>query len=61
MNPIPEPNELLEAECNAQGLYGLPPDAFAHRAARTRPDADTRVPALPSSEEAPGASDDPHD
>ncbi len=24
MNPIPEPVELLEAECNALGLYGLP-------------------------------------
>jgi hypothetical protein len=24
MNPIPEPTELLESECNAQGLYGLP-------------------------------------
>jgi len=29
MNPIPEPPELLEAECNAQGPYGLPPEAFA--------------------------------
>lgn len=28
MNPIPEPDELREAECNAQGLYGLP-EAFA--------------------------------
>lgn len=24
MNPIPEPAELFEAECNALGLYGLP-------------------------------------
>ena len=24
MNPLQEPDELLEAECNAQGLYGLP-------------------------------------
>ena len=24
MNPIPEPIELQEAECNALGLYGLP-------------------------------------
>lgn len=24
MNIIPEPVELLEAECNALGLYGLP-------------------------------------
>jgi len=24
MNPIPEPDELLESECNALGLYGLP-------------------------------------
>lgn len=24
MNMIPEPAELLESECNAQGLYGLP-------------------------------------
>ena len=31
MNPIPEPDELLESECNAQGLYGLPAGAFAQR------------------------------
>lgn len=24
MNPLPEPDELLEAECNALGFYGLP-------------------------------------
>lgn len=32
MNPIPEPDELREAECNAQGLYGLPAEAFASAA-----------------------------
>lgn len=31
MNPIPEPDELLEAECNAQGLYGLPEPLLAER------------------------------
>lgn len=24
MNTLPEPDELMEAECNAHGLYGLP-------------------------------------
>jgi hypothetical protein len=36
MNPIPEPAELLESECNAQGLYGLPPGAFAPSRRATR-------------------------
>lgn len=33
MNPIPEPAELHEAECNALGLYGLPAAALEHLAA----------------------------
>lgn len=33
MNPIPEPDELLEAECNAHGLYGLPEPLLAERSA----------------------------
>ncbi len=34
MNPIPEPTELLESECNAQGLYGLPGAEFARQPGR---------------------------
>jgi len=37
MNPIPEPDELLESECNAQGLYGLPPEAFARKSIAGQP------------------------
>jgi hypothetical protein len=37
MNPIPEPEELLESECNAQGLYGLPPEAFARKTVASQP------------------------
>ena len=42
MNPIPEPDELLESECNAQGLYGLPAGAFV-RDCRTDPGFDARA------------------
>jgi hypothetical protein len=37
MNPIPEPAELHEAECNALGLYGLPAAAL-EQFAPDRPD-----------------------
>lgn len=58
MKPLQEPDELLEAECNAQGLYGLPEplpirqapvDASgercrdARRALPDAPDADSRI------------------
>ncbi len=44
MNPIPEPPELLEAECNAQGPYGLPPEAFAPPSGAGRARDTTQVP-----------------
>lgn len=44
MNPIPEPDELLESECNAQGPYGLPPEAFARRAGMLEHDDDSHAP-----------------
>ena len=44
MNTLPEPAELDEAECNAQGLYALPgmasgaiPEAGVTHEARTAP------------------------
>jgi hypothetical protein len=54
MNPIPEPDELLESECNAQGLYGLPEGAFTREAGvETRLDAGAAAPA-------PAGGPDPH-
>jgi len=38
MNPIPEPAELFEAECNALGLYGLPEAMPPAMGAYTPPD-----------------------
>jgi len=49
MNPIPEPDELREAECNAQGLYGLP-EAFAG-IGEAAPAVDARAPMQASSGE----------
>ncbi len=46
MNPIPEPDELLESECNAQGLYGLPEAAFARSPAHAAGSTD-HPPATP--------------
>lgn len=45
MNPIPEPIELQEAECNALGLYGLPEALPA--AGRDAPGQAAAVPAAP--------------
>lgn len=47
MNQIPEPEELLEAECNAQGLYGLPEPLFAERAGAQASEAAPAVRAAP--------------
>ncbi len=63
MNPIPEPDELLESECNAQGLYGLPAGAFAQRR-ETAPAQDAQAlesDATGDRTEEPRHSEDPRD
>jgi len=56
MNPIPEPDELLESECNAQGLYGLPAGAFAQRR-ETAPAQDAQTLERDARTVAPDATD----
>lgn len=51
MNPIPEPDELLEAECNAQGLYGLPEPLLAERSGA--PDCEAAPPTQAARSPAP--------
>jgi len=57
MNPIPEPDELLESECNAQGPYGLPPEAFARRAKALDRDDDPHAPEAEPQPPAPPRAD----
>ncbi len=56
MNPIPEPTELFESECNAQGLYGLPEAAF-RRAADAARRSGSAAGKPPSAADASDASD----